>query len=62
MSRLPLPLLDRVLVWCSNYTWREGRVGNAFHSGRVDIVVDDKGLLPVAFFVIDMLLSVCYDC
>ena len=28
-------------------TWREGRGGNGLDSGRVDIVVDDKGLLPV---------------
>ena len=37
-----------LLLWCSSFTWREGRVsGNDLDSGRVHIVVDDKGLLPV---------------
>ena len=35
------------MLWCSGCTWREGRVGNAVDSGRVDIIVDDKGMLPV---------------
>ena len=36
------------MLWCSSCTWREGRQGgNALDSGRVDIVVNDKGLLPV---------------
>ena len=33
--------------WSSSCTWREGRVGNALDSRRVNIVVDDKGLLLV---------------
>ena len=36
-----------LLLWCSGCTWREGCVGNDLDSGRVYIVVDDKGLLPV---------------
>ena len=32
---------------CSGYIWREERVGKALDSGRVDIVIDYKGLLPV---------------
>ena len=32
---------------CSGRTWREGRVGNALDRGRVDVVDDAKGLLPV---------------
>ena len=36
-----------LLLLCSSCTWREGRVGNALDNERVDIVVDDKGLLPV---------------
>ena len=35
------------MLWCSSCTWREGRVGNALDSERVDIVVGDKELLPV---------------
>ena len=36
-----------LLLWCSGCTWREEHVGNALDSGHVDIVVVDKGLLPV---------------
>ena len=32
---------------CFGYIWREERVGKALDSGCVDIVVDDRGLLPV---------------
>ena len=36
------------MLWCSSCTWREGRHGgNTLDIGRVDIVVDDKGLLLV---------------
>ena len=31
----------------SSCTWREERVGNDLDSGRVDIIVDAKGMLPV---------------
>ena len=36
-----------LLLWSSGCTWKEGCVGNALDSGRVDIAVDDKGMLPV---------------
>ena len=36
-----------LLLWCSGCAWREGRVDNALDRGRVDIIVGDKGLLPV---------------
>ena len=39
-----------LLPGCSGCTWREGRVGNALDRKRVDIVVDDKGLLLVRVF------------
>ena len=36
-----------LLLWCSCCTWREGHIGNVLDRGRVDVVVDDKGLLLV---------------
>ena len=39
-----------LLLWCPSCTWRKGRVGNTLDRGRVDVVDDDKGVLPVRGF------------
>ena len=41
-------MLLLLLLWCYGCTWRERRHGDKdVDRGRVDIVVGDKGLLPV---------------
>ena len=63
MSPLPLLLSDRVPVQCSGCTWREGRVDNALDSGRVDIIVEDKGLMAVRVLRnCHVVVCVCHDC
>ena len=42
-----VPITIAIVKLCSSCTWKEETVGNALDSGRVDIVVDDKGLLLV---------------